>query len=411
MDELESDIEQWLKSLPHQDLNRSSGSQRQPGQQLSSSKRPLGLMSPPTSQPTSRGSSPSKRPRPSNDTPEEATPRPTRSHRLAINHSRASSMSARSESSASSSPSKQLAQLRIIPAELGGAEVCDIDVEDERLPDALADLILALQAKSPLVSPSARNDIQAHYEGTRATRQWRDPALYGSERSAIGPTPQPDFVDHIVRQARECSEGMFDEQAWASMVYYPLLYKAVSAIQPGRWMDTTSPTADELADLLVVPCSTASIVPQCRKPGTPFKKVDFAIAYRPQDKHRDSETPAESSRYEQLKRFMLASASPELSLNHTSYPGLRDKPIVLSVEVKRTGDGADAAKLQLLTWLSAQWLKIDELCALASSPGMQKPAYLLALLIQGHDWNLVACSRCAVTQKVVRLIDKSVSVI
>ncbi|KAH7016212.1 uncharacterized protein B0I36DRAFT_396294 [Microdochium trichocladiopsis] len=147
--------------------------------------------------------------------------------------------------------------------------------------------------------------------------------------------------------------------------------------------DNTNSGKDELADLNVIPCSSASIIPHYKTLKTPLKKVDLAIAYYPRDKHKKGE----------LQKLLRASplSEEEQSINFTSYPGLTEGPIVLSVEIKRAGDGADAAKLQLLTWLSAQKNKIDELSSLTSSTsGIEKPDYLPAILVQGHDWNLVA---------------------
>ncbi|KAH7014402.1 uncharacterized protein B0I36DRAFT_49664 [Microdochium trichocladiopsis] len=415
-------VHHWLSSIPTPTKTRHQHPQQHPPP---SKKRARGLVSPPMS--TDRDSSPPKRRRQADnsvdnrDDPfyddqagafqEEATPRPARSLRLSANDAPSIASSASSAShttSRSSSPRKQLAGLRTLPAAQGGAEVCTLDIEDDRMPADLADLVLALQSRSPLLCDSMRDQVQAHYRDTRAARQWRDPSLFAPERRSLGHTPQPAFADDIVRQARECDRYMLDEAAWSSMVYYPLLREIFAATRSSQGKNdngdaTTS--AQLLADFAVVPCSSASIIPRYRMLATPFKKVDFAVAYHPREEHINREAaPPSAPRHDKLKTLMQSTPSPDQSLNHTSYPGLCDRPVVLSIEVKRTNDSADTAKLQLLTWLSAQWNKMDELCpdalessslsSSSSSPAEPtKPTYLLALLIQGHDWSLVASSR------------------
>lgn len=429
----------WLSALPshpsENEIQQSQQQQQQNQQHIQSKKRVRGLVSPPMS--TDRDLSPPKRRRQTHedddsndnnnyDDPftsradaatsalQEATPRPARSLRLATTTDDALSISASSASSVSrsSSPRKQLTGLRALPASQGGAEVCPFDIEDDRTPDGLVDLVLALQSRSALLPPSEKERVQTHYKDTRAARQWRDPSLYGAEREALGPTPEPRFVDDVVRQARECDGYMLDEAAWSSMVYYPVLREIFaspdvrSRLDPDRGSGANTTGTPGLADLTVVPCASASLIPRYRMLATPFKKVDFAIAYHPKDNRNNSHTQTDdhhhtptSSRYERLKALVQSTPSPDQSLNHTGYAGLCDRPIALSVEVKRTNDSADTAKLQLLTWLSAQWNKLDELCpdsSLVCGGGQamgKKPEYLLALLIQGHDWNLVASSR------------------
>ncbi|KXJ87979.1 hypothetical protein Micbo1qcDRAFT_167087, partial [Microdochium bolleyi] len=130
---------------------------------------------------------------------------------------------------------------------------------------------------------------------------------------------------------------MLDEAAWSSMVYYPLLRQifrspkqasstphigvsdkqhSESNVRPDE-----NPDAVPLEELVVVPCSSASIVPRYRMLAAPFKKVDFAVAYQPQ----------RETRYDDLRALLQTTPAPEQSLNHTSYPGLCDRPIVLSI--------------------------------------------------------------------------------
>ncbi|KAJ1323579.1 PD-(D/E)XK nuclease superfamily [Microdochium nivale] len=407
----------WLDSLPPPSQPHSPDHDPKPADSHNhgrAQKRPHGLASPPMS--TDRELSPPKRRRHDHD----ATPRPARSLRLATNPasvsmSSASSASQHTTTSRSSSPRKQLAGLRTIPTSQGGAEVLPLDVDHPEMPADLADLVLSLESHSPLLSLSNRNHIQDHYSHTRGARQWRVPTLYSHDRDALGITPSPDFVDDIVSQARACDEYMMDEAAWSSMVYYPLLRQIFkSPTQSSPPPEATGDSSDAqlaqpvkdvypipLDELVVVPCSSASIIPRYRMLAAPFKKVDFAVAYQPR----------QAAQYDHLRTLVQSTPAPEQSLNHTSYPGLCDRPVVLSIEVKRTNDSGDMARLQLLTWLSAQWNKLDELCLAEpeadvaeqtqSSSPRRRPQYLLALMIQGADWSLVASSRHADGKRVI----------
>jgi len=109
--------------------------------------------------------------------------------------------------------------------------------------------------------------------------------------------------------------------------------------------------------------------------------------------------------------------------NHTNLNTLRDRPIALSIETKRTGEGWDNARLQMGIWNAAHWeflgllLRMrreaaDELSTLQDQPpddtteagrteppdisgaqSLQLPEYLPGIIIQGHDWHLVITTR------------------
>ncbi|KAH7012091.1 uncharacterized protein B0I36DRAFT_436755 [Microdochium trichocladiopsis] len=393
------DVNEWVNSIRatagQKAFEQASPPTQRTKQQHLYTKRGQSLVSPPMS--VASGASPSKRQRRTSTPPdvsdplsdqdrlrgEQATPRPAHSMRLAPKSSASTVSSASVSSSRSSSPRKHLVALRTAHPAEGGAEVCGFNADDERMPAGLVEVFNTLQSPSPLLCSSTRDTIQAHYGATRNAQQWHEKSLYGMERSALGPTPDPCDIDDIVGEADNCARLMLDEEAWTTTVIYRLLRTALWPTPSGRLADNTNSRKDELADLRVIPCSSASIIPHYKTLRTPLKKVDLAVAYYPRDKHKKGE----------LQKLLRASplSEEEQSINFTSYPGLTEGPIVLSVEVKRAGDGAEAAKLQLLTWLSAQKNKVDELSLLTSSTsGIEKPDYLPAILVQGHDWNLVA---------------------
>lgn len=77
------------------------------------------------------------------------------------------------------------------------------------------------------------------------------------------------------------------------------------------------------------------------------------------------------------------------SINHTSYQGLCKRSIAISFKVKRTSNGADKAKLQLIVLLTAYWSKLQHMY----DSQLELPEFLLAVWIQGTDWSLVVSTR------------------
>ncbi len=147
----------------------------------------------------------------------------------------------------------------------------------------------------------------------------------------------------------------------------------------------------------------------------PSKKVDFCIYIEPSC---DKDHPHASQTIASLQ-----DALPYGMFNHTNLNTLRDRPIALSIETKRTGEGWDNARLQMGIWNAAHWeflgllLRMrreaaDELSTLqgripddtteasrtelpnvSDAQTLQLPEYLPGIIIQGHDWHLVITTR------------------
>lgn len=188
------------------------------------------------------------------------------------------------------------------------------------------------------------------------------------------------FVLDLLSQTIECSDNSHDESSWSQMVYYPLLRNSI------EWAPVASATtAPQLREgdvqrgeegrPVVIPCTTASILEAYRVDTRSSKMVDYTIAIQPN-------SMSAQSAVDRARR-----SSRTGSINHTDFVALVQRPIVLSIEVKRI-DGHEKSKLQLGVWLAAQWRKVDEL-----SRENNKPEFLLAIIISGHDWSLAASSR------------------
>jgi hypothetical protein len=120
------------------------------------------------------------------------------------------------------------------------------------------------------------------------------------------------------------------------------------------------------------------------------------------------------------KIWEIQDALPDGTFNHTSLITLRDRPIALSIETKRTGEGWDNARLQMGIWNAAHWEFLGHLSrmrhgaanelsriaqeatntpdsaqdtALSLDHAVQLPDYLPGIIIQGHDWHLVITTR------------------
>jgi hypothetical protein len=110
----------------------------------------------------------------------------------------------------------------------------------------------------------------------------------------------------------------------------------------------------------------------------------------------------------QIRETILAlmNVLPMGMFNHTNLLPLSDRPIAVSIETKKTGEGWDNARLQMEVWMAAHWqflrkvLQLHRLAAGAVSSLEQTagfnsyetrklPDFLPGIIIQGHDWYLI----------------------
>jgi hypothetical protein len=79
-------------------------------------------------------------------------------------------------------------------------------------------------------------------------------------------------------------------------------------------------------------------------------------------------------------------------INHTDYDPLRKRPLTLSIETKKPGEGLENATLQVGAWHAAQWRFLDAMAGRLGEDSTGLP-FLPAIIIQGHDWNFAATTR------------------
>jgi hypothetical protein len=156
--------------------------------------------------------------------------------------------------------------------------------------------------------------------------------------------------------------------------------------------------------------TTASITAEYSRAPRSQKRVDFCVYIDPEQeddhevKDNDKDKPADSTPAAREAVAALRARLPAGVINHTDYRPLRERPVAWSIETKKTGEGWDSATLQLGIWQSAHWSFLRDLVAMqghgtgtgtgtgtdADNDVDALPGFIPGLIIQGHDWHLVA---------------------
>lgn len=171
---------------------------------------------------------------------------------------------------------------------------------------------------------------------------------------------------------------------------------------------------------------TASVIPDYLPFASPSKKVDFCIYIEPT---ADSSFESSPSSFRSAQSAITAARNqlPCGVINHTTYYPLRERPIALSIETKKTGEGWEGATLQLGVWQAAQWNILQHLASSSSATAQQNkaqsnngiqdepavrtgdhgevdtqqtpsaepvlPDFLPGIIIQGHEWYFVVSTK------------------
>ncbi|KAJ9132100.1 hypothetical protein NKR23_g11418 [Pleurostoma richardsiae] len=197
------------------------------------------------------------------------------------------------------------------------------------------------------------------------------PRHFSAARDHLGPTPSIDCVLSILISAQECQK--YPEISWNLEVHAPVLSLALRP--PG------SPPFSQPCGF--VACHPARIIKEYLNGSVPDKMIDFCLYLDPEAlKDRAAVREIELTR-QSLAGYMI---------NHTDYDPLRKRPLTLSIETKKPGEGLENATLQVGAWHAAQWRFLD---AMADRLGEDSTSlsFLPAIIIQGHDWNFAATTR------------------
>ncbi|KPM45272.1 hypothetical protein AK830_g1304 [Neonectria ditissima] len=350
--------------------------------------------------PSRRDGSPSKRSFDSYDDEHdnEQTPRAPRSNKhvhtpKSGSLSLASSQSEKSTRSGQSSPSKHFNALERSARGVVSRELSKFHPQPPALEALLdeIDLIATGQGILPASDRDTYNSLEneEYWDLKWARKGATSDRYFSSERQSLGYTPSPDLVLDILFAAAECNGNSHPEATWNTEVHQRVLETALR--QPKL-------RGSHLVNFVAT--TTAPIISEYHAFVPPTKKVDFCVYIDPcndVDSNKSASTIA-----------TLRDTLPCAVFNHTDHYPLRDRPIALSIETKKTGEGWENARLQLGVWQAAHWNFLRHLLGLtqqrirlATEPpqdpatridDLQLPDFLPGIIIQGHDWHLVITS-------------------
>ena len=185
----------------------------------------------------------------------------------------------------------------------------------------------------------------------------------------------------VLSAARECKDGDYPESAWNSEVHSRVLRIALEGPESTEvwYKDLTSARISERRLLPMIPGFNPK-----------SKMVDYGIVIQP---------AFNSSLKASIKGFCRKQQVD--SVNQASPNHIRFTPIAVSIVTKRAAIEEDEAILQLNTWVSAHFDKLDSLIS-SYSPNEKAKAEVKAkatmpilplVKIQGHDWKLLIAEK------------------
>ncbi|KAI1309691.1 hypothetical protein F5Y03DRAFT_392982 [Xylaria venustula] len=327
-----------------------------------------------------------------------------------------------STTSRQSSPSKRMLQLEI--SSYNPLSVVQMNKRDPRMPRPLKTMLTQLstfQRGIEVVPKQLALDIQARQRSSEDNVAHAQPDSEDAEFDDFGPAVfcpdddapfwhpiKLDAIFDILSANQLCTNDLHPESSWNMLVHWPIFKLALGTVgtdipvpptAPLRTMSmpsaglhtpatgTASPTLPRTTSVRAscVPCTTARITGRSRG----SKMVDFCIALQPNG--------SDSTSIRELRRRTNGSTA-----NHTEFYPLRDKPIVISAESKKLGEGLLEASVQVGVWQSAQWSLLNSQCQSVSktSDGKSKGKgntsdvpFLPALVIQGSQWSFAATTK------------------
>jgi hypothetical protein len=150
----------------------------------------------------------------------------------------------------------------------------------------------------------------------------------------------------ILEASSHCDRNSHDESSWNMEVHHRVLETALR-------FPSDSGSASSNSDLFGQPvnflAATTATIGMGKPPFAPFQKIDFCL-------YIDPENPVvEGGDAVEAMRRQLGEQDGYWCINHTDHLPLRNLPVTVSIESKRSIDGWDKANLQLAVWQAAQW--------------------------------------------------------
>ncbi|KAL8937669.1 MAG: hypothetical protein Q9211_003562 [Gyalolechia sp. 1 TL-2023] len=270
-----------------------------------------------------------------------------------------------------------------------GAEFEDLDLEDNisleisvkiakipsnfyLFPSAAQNLrkdLEALQKRQGLLEKSIRNLAQDKLGNDE------EDALYKNQGTTV--TPEEAFnhlqtwnaVLNIEDAAEECEVEDCAEASWNAEVHARILREALQ----GRWRSNNV----WYRDMTTAKVFDKELLPKVPGISARSESVDFAIIV----------TPQESSLLgDALERKRVS--MPSQTINQTDAAYVRNKPIAISIEVKRPAGNEDVSIVELQTWVTAHYNILMTLLRANNALGTVGLPVLPLIQVQGHTWNL-----------------------
>ncbi|KAI4111322.1 MAG: hypothetical protein LQ345_006822 [Seirophora villosa] len=176
-------------------------------------------------------------------------------------------------------------------------------------------------------------------------------------------------VLQIEDAAEECEVEDCAEASWNAEVHCRILREALQ----GQWRSKNV----WYRDITTAKIFDKELLPKIPGLSAKSKLVDFAIMMRPQ----------ESSVLEDaIER--KCSSMPSKTINQTDASYIRNKPVAISMEVKRPAGNEDVATVELQTWVTAHYNMLKVLLYPNNAPGTFELPVLPLIQVHGHMWNL-----------------------
>ncbi|RYC64079.1 hypothetical protein CHU98_g2128 [Xylaria longipes] len=235
------------------------------------------------------------------------------------------------------------------------------------------------------------------------------PSVFSHQDDALfwHPISLDDMMD-ILTATQMCTNDVHPESSWNMLVHWPVFKLALGVAgteiptsfstlskplpPPTITTPTLAPTPPEseskpatVTRISCIPCTTARLTGHSR--GT--KMVDFCLALEPEP---EAPTPASTPVTRRSIRNLRARTHGS-TVNHTDFYPLRDKPVVMSAESKKPGEGLLEAQTQVGVWQAAQWSLLERQRGDKRRKGGSSIPFLPALFIQGAQWSFAATTR------------------
>ncbi|KAL9029904.1 MAG: hypothetical protein Q9196_001907 [Gyalolechia fulgens] len=227
----------------------------------------------------------------------------------------------------------------------------------------------ALQKRQGLLEKSIRNLAQDKLGNDE------EDALYKNQGTTV--TPEEAFnhlqtwnaVLNIEAAAEECEVEDCAEASWNAEVHARILREALQ----GRWRSNNV----WYRDMTTAKVFDKELLPKVPGISARSESVDFAIIV----------TPQESSLLgDALERKRVS--MPSQTINQTDAAYVRNKPIAISMEVKRPAGNEDVSVVELQTWVTAHYNMLMTLLRAKNALGTVELPVLPLIQVQGHTWNL-----------------------